>query len=43
MNRDELILSCEETVKKGLNDFLRMKDNATGELKELGNIFKQLK
>ena len=32
---------CEETVKKGLNDFLRMKDNATGELKELGNIFKQ--
>lgn len=32
---------CEETVKKGLNDFLRVKDNATGELKELGNIFKQ--
>ena len=32
---------CEETVKKALNDFLRVKDNATGELKELGNIFKQ--
>ncbi len=31
---------CEETVKKALNDFLRVKDNATGEFKKLGDIFK---
>ena len=31
---------CEETVKKALNDFLRVKDNATGEFKKLGEIFK---
>jgi hypothetical protein len=32
---------CEETVKKALNDFLRIKDSATGELKKLGDTFKK--
>lgn len=32
---------CEETVKKALNDFLRVKDNETGELKKLGDTFKK--
>ena len=33
--------SCEDTVKKALNDFLKVKDSDTGELKALGDIFKK--
>ena len=32
---------CEDIVKNALNDFLRIKDSETGELKELGEIFKK--
>ena len=33
--------SCEDIVKNALNDFLKVKNPHTGELKTLGDIFKQ--
>ena len=33
--------SCEDTVKNALNDFLKVKDSDTGELKTLGDVFKK--
>ena len=32
---------CEETIKKALDDFIRIRDRQTGAISKLGNVFKK--